>query len=80
LTKDNPIRQNCSDKSSAVEYDIKPGRLTVHKVTQKQGVYWLKISLGEDTSDTSDKSSTVQYGWIKGKTKDKLLVNILLLC
>lgn len=80
LTKDNPIRQECDDKSGIVEYNCEYDRLTVQDVVQKNGEYWLEIHFSPECEEYPSKNSKVKYGWIKWRTNNKLLVEILLLC
>jgi len=80
LTKDNPIRQECDDKSGIIENNCKYDRLTVQDVIQKNGEYWLEIHFSPECEDYPNKNSKVKYGWIKWRMNNKLLVEILLLC
>lgn len=80
LTKDNPIRKAWNNESETISNDCEFDRLTVKDVILKDGEYWLQIYFSPECEDYPDKNSKVKYGWIKWRTNDKLLVNILLLC
>jgi hypothetical protein len=80
LTKDNPIRKEWNDQSEIIENRCKFDRLTVQDIIQKDGEYWLQIYFSPECTDYPDKNSKVEYGWIKWRKNNKLLVNILLLC
>jgi hypothetical protein len=80
LTKDNPIRKEWNNESETISNDCEFDRLTVQDVILRDGEYWLQIYFSTECEDYPDKNSKVKYGWIKWRTNDKLLVNILLLC
>lgn len=80
LTKDNPIRKECNYQSETITNNCDFDRLTVEDVIQKDGEFWLQIYFSPECEDYPDKNSKVEYGWIKWRTIDKLLVGILLLC
>jgi hypothetical protein len=80
LTKDNPIRKESNSAGEIIINQCKFDRLTVQDVIQKDGEFWLQIYFSPECEDYPDKNSKVEYGWIKWKMDDKLLVNILLLC
>ena len=80
LNKENPIRKEWNNESEIILNDCKFDRLTVQEVIQKDGEFWLQIYFSPECEDYPDKNSKVKYGWIKWRTNDKLLVDILLLC
>ncbi|MFY0598136.1 MAG: hypothetical protein JXR03_00595 [Cyclobacteriaceae bacterium] len=80
LTKNNLIRNEWNDDSGTIINNCEFDRLTVEDVIQKDGEFWLQIYFSPECEDYPDNNSKVEYGWIKWRTENKLLVNILLLC
>ncbi len=76
LTDDNPIRDELNS-SRTIEYKCASGQLQVKDVIEKNGEYWLQISFSPICDDQEIQRT---YGWIRWRTKNKLLVDILLLC
>lgn len=80
LTTNNPILKEWNDNSETIKNNCELDRLNVESIIQKNGEYWLKIYFSTECENYPDKNSNVKHGWIKWRTNDKLLVNILLLC
>lgn len=79
LTADNPIRDE-ANSNRLIPYKCPSGQLEVKDVIEMDGEYWIQVSFSPTCEDVLDENSPRTYGWIKWRTKDKLLVNILLLC
>lgn len=79
LTNDNPIRAEWNDKSEIITNNCELDRLTVEDLIQIQGEYWVQIYFSPNCEVYLEKDLIVKYGWIKWRTDDKLLVDILLL-
>ena len=80
LTEDNPIRDELNSASRIVPYNCRSGQLEVKDVIEKDGEYWIQVSFSPTCEDVMDQYSPRTYGWIQWRTKNKLLVDILLLC
>ena len=80
LSTDNPIKEKWTNESRTVTYNCKSGQLQVEDVIEIGGQYWLHVSFSPTCEDAIDQNAQRKYGWIKWRTKDKLLVDILLLC
>ena len=80
ITLNNPIQKDCSIQSDTLPYPCKYERLKVEEVVRKEKEYWVKISFTPNCETYRTGKSIVQYGWIKWRDGDKLLVVIMLLC
>ena len=79
-SKDNPIQKECVVNGEIITNDCEFDQMTVNDVTQKNNEHWLYVSFSSDCENQSQENSTFQYGWIKWRIGNKLLINILLLC
>jgi len=80
--KTNPLKLKPADNAEAINlgYEIKVDRLEVDDVIEINGEHWIKVSYSISGKVPCDKgTSDCGRGWIKWKTGDKLLINILLL-
>jgi len=79
LTKNNPIRKEWNNESDTITNSCEFDRLTVQDVIQNNGEFWIQIYFSPECDVYPEKNSNVNYGWIKWRTLEKILVNILLL-
>ena len=80
LTNDNPIREHSTNDSKIIKCDCKPDRLKVEDIIEKDNEYWIFVSFSATCEQHLDDNIILNHGWIKWRTKNKLLVEILLLC
>ena len=80
LSTGNPIREEWTSGSRTITYDCKFEHLQVEEVIEKGGEYWLPVSSSRTCEYVMEQNTQRKYGWIKWRTKDRLLVDILLLC
>jgi hypothetical protein len=80
----NPIRKEPGNNEAVVNlnFKIKVDRLKVIEVIEIKGESWVKVyySKSGNVEWDGEMSDDVGEGWIKWKSGDKLLVDILLLC
>jgi hypothetical protein len=80
LTDDNPIREESNNNSEIVENHCEFDQFQVIDIIQKDNEYWIQISFSKDCEDYREGNSEMKYGWIKWRTDNKLLVDIMMLC
>ena len=81
--KSNPLKLKPGDNQTTIslEYEVKVDRLEVIDVIEINGQHWINVRFSKTGKVPCDKgTSDCGTGWIKWKSGDKLLVNILLLC
>ncbi|MFN9863971.1 MAG: hypothetical protein ACK55U_11260 [Bacteroidota bacterium] len=81
--KSNPLKLKPGDNQTTIslEYEVKVDRLEVIDVIEIYGQDWINVRFSKTGKVPCDKgASDCGTAWIKWKSGDKLLVNILLLC
>ncbi len=80
--KANPLKKKPSDTAETIDlgYEPKPDRLEVVDVIEKNGEHWIKVNFSKSGKIPCEHNGDCEEAWIKWRTGDKLLVNILLLC
>jgi len=81
--KSNPLKLKPGDNQTTIslEYEVKVDRLEVIDVIEINGQHWINVRFSKTGKVPCDKgTSDCGTAWIKWKSGDKLLVNILLLC
>lgn len=82
-SKANPLRSKPNDKADLINLDYEPkvDRLEVIDVLEINGEHWINVRFSKSGKVPCDKGTPdCGEGWVKWRTGDKLLVNILLLC
>ncbi len=80
--KANPLKTDPTKNGETItlQHDT-VDRLQVIDVIEIKGEHWIKVQYSKSGKVPCDKGTTdCGEGWIKWKSEDKLLVNILLLC
>ena len=80
--KANPLKSKPADNAETIHsgYEINVDRLEVVDVIEINGEHWIKVNYSKSGKVPCDKGTPdCGQGWVKWKTGDKLLVNILLL-
>ena len=80
FSKDNPIREEPENDSPVIQNNCKADRLKVAELIEKENEYWAYVSFDTLCNDYPSDKPILKYGRIKWRTKNKLLVSILLLC
>lgn len=81
--KGNPLKSNPTDNAETItlQSEITVDRLQVIDVIEINEEHWINVNYSKSGKVPCDKGTTdCGEGWIKWKSGDKLLVNILLLC
>lgn len=80
--KTNPIKTKPADSNPTIklDYEVKNDRLQVIDVIEINGEHWINVKFSKTGDYPFDKQSDIGTGWVKWKSGEKLLVNILLLC
>lgn len=81
--KSNPLKENPSYSAANVIQENKPtvNLLQVDDVIEKNGEHWIKVKFSKSGKARCDPNiGDCHEAWIKWRSGDKLLVNILLLC
>ena len=76
--KNNPIKEDCSDNSETVIHNCEHDGFIVKDIIEKNNEYWLSVQLASNCDEDPMTSKNLTHGWIKWRTKDKLLVYIYL--
>ena len=79
-SRENQIRESASDDSAVIINSCEIESLKVQQIIEVNGEYWLNIYFYTSCDPYDNDPSKRTYGWIKWRTKDKILVNIMLLC
>ena len=80
LSNDNPIRKECNNQCEIIINKCEFERLDVIDVIQKDGEFWIQINFSSDCEEHQENNPNVKSGWLKWRTKERLLVDFLLLC
>jgi hypothetical protein len=80
--KSNPIKAKPGDNQETINlgYEVKIDRLQVTDVIEVNGEHWINVKFSKSGKFPFDKDQDIGTGWIKWKSGDELLVEILLLC
>ena len=78
--RNNQIRENWTENSKIIINECEFDRLKVTDIMEKNGEYWVSVSFAPNCETYPNEKTILKNGWIKWRTKEKLLVDILLLC
>ncbi|MCB9334930.1 MAG: hypothetical protein H6586_02200 [Flavobacteriales bacterium] len=80
VSRENHIYTESNTKSQIINNPCEFDKLKVEDIIEKNGEYWAYIWFSIDCETYPEKEGKEIYGWVKWRTKNKLLVEILLLC
>lgn len=66
--------------SKVIENSCEFESMRVEKITKIKGEYWVFVQFASDCEPYLEESKKIKQGWVKWRTKDKLLVELFLLC
>ncbi len=78
--KKHSIHEKHSISSKIIENNCELEAMQVEEIMEIKGEYWVFVIFDDDCDPYLDNSKNTKHGWIKWRTKDKLLVELFLLC
>jgi len=77
--RNNQIKLEWTENSQTILNECSSERLDVRDVIEKNGEYWISISFSPTCEVYLTENTEMKNGWIKWRTNEKLLIEILLL-
>ncbi len=80
IDKKQPIYERYDELNQTVKNSCEFETMEVGMCIEINGEYWISVEFAGDCVNVLEDSKDPKYGWIKWRTKDKLLVELFLLC